>query len=157
MSHLTRPIMNCPCGKPHICPIQAVEIGDGVLTRLPTICGDYQHILLVADRNTYNACGREVDGILGSRVQARHIFAEEGVVIPDETAVAAIEGKLTDTTDLVVGVGSGVINDLCKYVSHRRDYRHRPLHGRLRIRRRGYDPGRHEGYPLLPAPHGHRG
>ena len=119
MSHLTRPIMNCPCGKPHICPIQAVEIGDGVLTRLPAICGDYQHILLVADRNTYNACGREVDGILGSRVQARHIFAEEGVVIPDETAVSAIEANLTDAIDLVVGVGSGVINDLCKYVSHR--------------------------------------
>jgi glycerol-1-phosphate dehydrogenase [NAD(P)+] len=80
---------------------------------------DFSHILLVADRNTYAACGKAADGMLGQRVLSRHIFEGEGVVIPDEVSVAAIEGKLTPETDLIVGVGSGVINDLCKYVSHK--------------------------------------
>ena len=119
MSQLTRSILNCPCGKPHICPIRAVEIGEGALLALPRICADGSHILLVADRNTYTACGKAADEILGQKIQARHIFDEAGVVIPDETAVAAIEGELTPETDLIVGVGSGVINDLCKYVSHK--------------------------------------
>lgn len=119
MSQLTRSILDCPCGKPHVCPIKAVEIGAGALGTLSRICGDFSRILLVADRNTYTACGKAVDGILGDSIASRHIFAGEGVVIPDEASVAAIEGKLTADTDLIVGVGSGVINDLCKYVSHK--------------------------------------
>ena len=119
MSQLTRSILDCPCGKPHICPIKAVEIGEGALLSLPRICADFSHILLVADRNTYAACGKTADEILGQRILSRHIFEGEGVVIPDEASVAAIEGKLTADTDLIVGVGSGVINDLCKYVSHK--------------------------------------
>ena len=119
MSHLIRSVTDCPCGRPHICPIRAVEIGEGALSSLPSLCGGFTRILLVADTNTYAACGREVDGILGGLVASRHIFAGEGVVIPDETSVEAIEGKLTPDTDLIVGVGSGVINDLCKYVGHK--------------------------------------
>ena len=119
MSHLIRSVTDCPCGRPHICPIRAVEIGEGALSSLPSLCGGFARILLVADTNTYAACGREVDGILGDLVASRHIFAGEGVVIPDEASVEAIEGKLTPDTDLIVGVGSGVINDLCKYVSHK--------------------------------------
>ena len=60
MSQLTRSILDCPCGKPHICPIKAVEIGEGALLRLPRICADGSHILLVADRNTYAACGKNM-------------------------------------------------------------------------------------------------
>ena len=96
-----------------------MEIGEGALSSLPSLCEGFTRILLVADTNTYAACGREVDGILGGLVASRHIFAGEGVVIPDEASVEAIEGKLTPDTDLIVGVGSGVINDLCKYVSHK--------------------------------------
>ena len=119
MSHLTHSIPTCSCGKPHLCPIKTVEIGEDALSRLPTICEGYGHILLVADRNTHRACGGEVVATLGGSVDAYYVFNQDGVVIPDETAVAAIEEKLTDTIDLIVGVGSGVINDLCKYVSHR--------------------------------------
>ena len=120
MSHLTRSIHDCPCGKPHICPIRAVKIGEGALRSLPRICAGFSRVFMVADRNTYVACGEEAERILGSIVVSRHIFDTEGVVIPDEAAVAAMEGKMTADTDLIVGVGSGVINDLCKFVGHKR-------------------------------------
>ena len=119
MSHLTHSIHGCPCGRDHTCPISAVRIGDGALRDLPELCEGYTRILLVADTNTYAACGREVDAILGDPVASRHVFAGEGVVIPDETSVAAIEETMAAGTDLVVGVGSGVINDLCKFVGHK--------------------------------------
>ena len=119
MSHLTRSIHDCPCGRDHVCPISAVRIGDGVLLELPALCEGFFRILLVADANTYAACGREAEKILGEHVASRHIFAGEGVVIPDEASVEAIEGKMAEGTDLIVGVGSGVINDLCKFVGHK--------------------------------------
>ena len=56
---------------------------------------------------------------MGDLVASKHIFAGTDLVIPDETSVEAMEGKLTDGVDLIVGVGSGVINDLCKFVGHK--------------------------------------
>lgn len=119
MPDLTRSVTDCPCGRPHVCPISAVEIGEGALSSLPRLCDGFSRILLVADTNTYAACGEQVAAILGNAVVSRHVFAGEGVVIPGEAAVAAIEGKLTADTDLILGVGSGVINDLCKFVGHK--------------------------------------
>ena len=119
MADLTRSIYGCPCGRDHTCPISAVRIGEGAFSSLPALCEGYTCILLVADTNTYAACGREVEGLLGRLVASRHVFEGEGVVIPDEASVEAIEGKLTPDTDLIVGVGSGVINDLCKFVGHK--------------------------------------
>ena len=119
MSHLTRSITACPCGKPHTCPIRTVRIGEGALLSLPTVCEGYRRILLVADTNTYAACGERAEALLGDLVASKHIFAGTDLVIPDEASVEAIEGKLTPDTDLIVGVGSGVINDLCKFVGHK--------------------------------------
>ena len=119
MSHLTRSITACPCGKPHTCPIRTVRIGEGALLSLPAVCEGYRRILLVADTNTYAACGERAEALLGDLVVSKQIFPGEELVIPDEASVEAIEGKLTDGVDLIVGVGSGVINDLCKFVGHK--------------------------------------
>ncbi len=123
MSHLTRSIYDCPCQRPHICPIRAVEIGEGALAILPALCRDYRRILVVADDNTHtallSATGTSVEVLLGDAVATTHIFPSTGSepLIPDETAITAIEAHLTEMTDLIVGIGSGVINDLCKQVS----------------------------------------
>ena len=122
MSALTRSILGCSCGRDHDCPIRAVEVGEGALSALPGLCEGFSRILLVADGNTYAACGGEVAGILGGAIKSCHIFEGNNVVIPDEAAVAAIEGKMAEDTDLIVGVGSGVINDLCKFVGHRHGF-----------------------------------
>ena len=119
MSHLTHSITACPCGKPHTCPIRAVKIGEGALLCLPAVCEGYRRILLVADTNTFAACGERAEALLGDLVVSKQIFSGEELVIPDEASVEAIEGKLTTDTDLIVGVGSGVINDLCKFVGHK--------------------------------------
>ncbi|MBQ5746948.1 MAG: iron-containing alcohol dehydrogenase, partial [Clostridia bacterium] len=46
--------------------------------------------------------------------------SKEKVVIPNEEKIAEIEACVSDKTDFIVGVGSGVINDLCKYVSFKK-------------------------------------
>ena len=118
LEKITREFQNCDCGQVHTCPIEVVKIGSGVLDSLMKLCSDYKHILLVSDENTYKACGERVYGLLRHKVDENLILHTDGkVVIPNEQSIALIESKLTDKTDLIVGVGSGVINDLCKYVS----------------------------------------
>lgn len=108
----------CTCGKTHNCDIKAVLIGSGVLKEIGTLILKYRHILVVADQNTYGVCGKTVKEQIGEKLESLQIFEGEGVLIPNEEAVAAIEKKLTDKTDLIMGIGSGVIQDLCKYVSY---------------------------------------
>ncbi len=45
------------------------------------------------------------------------IFSGDRILVPDEAAVDAVTAEL-DGIHLIIGIGSGVIQDLCKYVSH---------------------------------------
>ncbi len=109
----------CICGRTHHCDIKAVLIGSGVLKEIGRLLEPYSHILLVADRNTYGVCGDTVRTQLGDKLEQLLVYKCEGYLIPNEDAIAVMEQHLTDKTDLIIGIGSGVIQDLCKYVSHK--------------------------------------
>ena len=108
---------NCPCGMNHVCPTRYVEIAEDAFDILPELTLQFEHILVVADRNTYAAAGELVAKKLGVRMDDLLLYEREGVLIPDETAVAELRARVQKDTDLILGIGSGVINDLCKYVS----------------------------------------
>lgn len=107
----------CECGRSHKCPIDHVIISENAFDRLPEITADYKNILLVADRNTYKACGAAVAEKLDARLADTLIYDTEDVLVPNEIAIDELRAHVTDATDLIVGIGSGVINDLCKHVS----------------------------------------
>ena len=108
---------NCACGKTHSCTIDRIVIRHGALNELPAMTKEYRHILLVRDENTRRVCGDRVEELLGDKMDGKLTYSGDGFVIPNEEAVARLEACLSDKTDLIIGVGSGVINDLCKYVS----------------------------------------
>ena len=110
----------CSCGKVHRCNISAVEIGKGALNALPGALNDYKNVLLVADANTYPLCADTVKELVGDKICGLCYFDTTSVLVPDEKAIAKIDESLSDETDFILGIGSGVINDLCKYVSHSR-------------------------------------
>lgn len=115
---LLKGIKGCSCGKSHACPIDYVDIAEGALSRIPNMCKDYNNILVICDKNTYSACGKEVAKILGDKAYETLILKDQtDVVIPNEEQIEVIDAAIDDNTDLIVGVGSGVINDLCKYTS----------------------------------------
>ncbi len=107
----------CLCGKSHKCPIEYVIISEKALESLPEITDKYNNVLLVADKNTYSACGERVGEILVERLQNTLIYERSGILVPDEMALEELRSFVTNKTDLIIGVGSGVINDLCKQVS----------------------------------------
>ena len=112
--------IHCSCGHTHFCPISEVVVENNALQKLPGLLKAYRHIVLVADENTWAACGQQVHELLKDQVESTLIFHRDGLLVPDEEAIAELEKQLTPQTDFVVGVGSGVINDICKYVTFQR-------------------------------------
>ena len=106
----------CVCGKHHTCDIHYVAVEKGAIGHLTELTKDFQSVLLVADENTYAAAGAQTEAALGNKLARKVIFSGKTILIPNEEAVAGVDEKM-DSIDLIVGVGSGVIQDLCKYVS----------------------------------------
>ena len=109
--------IECNCGKYHTCDIDYVYIEKGAIAHLTDICKDYENVLLVADQNTFGAAGEKTVSALAAKQIKKIIFTGEIVLVPDETAIDTVTANL-DGIDVIVGIGSGVIQDLCKYVSH---------------------------------------
>ncbi len=109
--------VDCGCGKHHSCPIEKIYVEKGAIAHLKELCREYKNILLVADENTYGAAGKQTENALDDKIITRVIFSGKTVLIPDEKAIEEVE-KQTQGQELIVGIGSGVIQDLCKYVSY---------------------------------------
>ncbi|MBQ7485321.1 MAG: sn-glycerol-1-phosphate dehydrogenase [Oscillospiraceae bacterium] len=109
--------VSCTCGRTHTCQIKYVYIERGAAGRLAEICRDSGTVLVVADENTYAAAGEDTVRALAGKTVRKVIFPGDTLLVPDEAAIAAVEKELPGA-DLIVGIGAGVIQDLCKYVSH---------------------------------------
>lgn len=110
---------SCSCGKRHDCAIKYVYIEKDAHLHLKELCAAYENILLVADENTYAADGEKVFCVLSDMDKnvKKIIFPGDRILVPDEAAVEAVNHCLNGI-QLILGVGSGVIQDLCKYTAH---------------------------------------
>ena len=110
----------CPCGKSHTVAIDEVVVGSGTVNRLPEFVKKYgKKPFVVADVNTYAAAGEKVCGILkNAGIPFGSFIFKDAALEPDEKAVGAAFMHFDPTCDVVVGVGSGVINDICKILSN---------------------------------------
>ncbi len=109
--------VKCSCGKFHSCDIEHVYISGGAIGKLTELCSEYQNVLIVADQNTYAVAGAKTEAALEGKHCNKVLFGSDKLLVPDEAAIAEVNKNLTGI-DLIVGIGSGVIQDLCKYVSH---------------------------------------
>ena len=111
---------NCPCGKTHTATIDDVIVGNGVIRQLPGIIAKYgaKKPFILADVNTFAAAGKAVCDLLDAQgiSYSRYIFPDKALE-PDEKAVGSLMLHYDHSCDLVIGVGSGVINDIGKILS----------------------------------------
>ena len=120
-SYISREI-SCSCGHTHFSGVKLIDIDQSALTRLPGHIRDlgYQKVFLVADINTWKAAGEAVSAALAkASIPCESVILNDEEVIPDEKAIGEIMTAYPMGYDLVLGVGSGTLNDLCKFVSHR--------------------------------------
>ncbi len=109
----------CPCGKPHVLSVSDIIVGSGAIRRLPEIVSSYpvKKAFVLSDRNTFAAAGEAVCKLLrqsGIHFQSAVLSVP---VQPDEKAVGKAVMRMGNDCDIVIGVGSGVINDIGKILS----------------------------------------
>lgn len=117
---------DCSCGRRHSVDIKNIEIGKGVVNNVPEILKEYKDkkIILVSDKNTWQIAGERVFGLLQdagfSQVTTYTAESEDyPIVVPDERVVARLLYETPNDTSLLLAVGSGTINDLCKIVAYK--------------------------------------
>lgn len=110
----------CACGKVHQSLLDDVIIGKGVVEKLPEVIARYgaKKVFLFADPNTDAVAGARVANILENHniAYTKYVFANAELE-PDEQAVGSIIMHYDSSCDLIVGVGSGVLNDIGKILS----------------------------------------
>ena len=110
----------CPCGKQHVVAIDEAVVGSGAVKRLPEFVRKYgKKPFVVADVNTFAAAGEQVCKLLEeNQIPYGSFVFKDTALEPDEKAVGAAFMHIDPSCDVIVGVGSGVINDICKILSN---------------------------------------
>ena len=114
--------VKCACGKTHKAGFSHVIIESGAIRRVPEVVRSYgaKKVFLLADHNTYAAAGEQVAKILSDAGIPCTVYCLPGTerVEPDEHAVGSVAMHFDYACDLILGVGSGVVNDVGKIVAN---------------------------------------
>ena len=111
----------CSCGIAHRVDIQTIKMGPGVLKEIPILLKAFatKKIFMIADQNTYDVAGKKVRCLLKEDFQmSQYVFREEHLV-PDERAMGRLLVEIPEDTSLILGIGSGTINDLARFLSYK--------------------------------------
>ena len=109
----------CSCGKVHSFQGELV-IGSGAINRLPEILDKFsaKKPFILSDKNTYAAAGAQVCAILAAKGIAYSGYSfQNDTIEPDEHSVGSAVMHFDTSCDMIIGVGSGVINDIGKILS----------------------------------------
>lgn len=116
-------IFGCACGMDHDTVMEHVDISQGAISNIPSYLTKkkVEKVFLVCDQNTYQAAGEHLTKVLneGGIGYDCYIIPAEGDVVPDERTVLGIMVAMKPPYDMIIAVGSGTINDMCKFLSHR--------------------------------------
>ena len=104
---------------------KAFELGENVLHRAPALFREHfpnRKAVIVADNNTWRAAGEAVEAFMREAgIPCERFLIEEEEFHADWPYVERIDEMLDRTGSVIVAVGSGVINDLCKLASFHHD------------------------------------
>jgi glycerol-1-phosphate dehydrogenase [NAD(P)+] len=110
----------CKCGLDHNVDLETILIGSGVIKNIPGLALPYKStgkVYVISDNNTYAVAGEKVCGMLEAEsFNIKSFSFETGghQLNPDEKALGRLFYEIEPDVSLIIAVGSGVINDLCR-------------------------------------------
>jgi glycerol-1-phosphate dehydrogenase [NAD(P)+] len=116
----------CDCGRVHHVPVRRFVYEPGAVDSLPELarqsCAGSRNVVVVADARTWDVCGWRAEEVLQKAgIGVAQVIVpdrrDEGPVCDDVTVRPLVDQLRDMHPDLVVAVGSGVINDLCKWAA----------------------------------------
>ena len=114
--------ISCPCSKKHLFSISDIIVGKRTVNRVPEIVLSYgaKKTAVISDANTFEAAGSSVCELLRkAAINFKSIIFSDKKLLPDEKSVGKAFMKVDSDCDMIIAVGSGVINDICKLLSVR--------------------------------------
>lgn len=110
----------CGCGRTHAAPVKKCVVGTDIAPEIARTARAYPgKAFLVEDTNTHLVYGRQVEQAFERESLDFHayVFQPQGVLVPDEQAVGRALIEMPADTAVIVAIGSGTINDLCRELS----------------------------------------
>ena len=109
----------CACGKIHDAGFDRMNVGSGAVGTVAreVIRLGGTRVFLLSDENTVKVGGERVAGLLAAAGIPVKSCVLPASVEPDEAGVLAAKGRFDPACDLVLAVGSGVVNDIGKCVA----------------------------------------
>ena len=113
----------CSCGKVHRCQLRYFKAGQGAISFLPEALKQRgrSHPMVVMDVNTRKAAGEKVLRLLDACGIPHTDFVfppTKDKMEPDEYAMGSLAMAVDPNCDVILAIGSGVINDCCKVMAH---------------------------------------
>ena len=113
--------VSCACGKKHVASVDKIIVESGAINKLPDLLKEYgaKKPFVLADKNTYSVAGGLVLSVLKeSGINCSKYVFNQSALEPDENAVGSAIMHFDNSCDLVIAVGSGVINDIGKILAN---------------------------------------
>lgn len=110
----------CACGREHYASLKKVSIKKGALNDLPLFAKGlgFRKLYLISDPVTYEIAGRDCMAILQKAgIEAKMCVLHHTAF--DEATVGELLFQMPLDYDLAVAVGTGAINDMTRFFSHR--------------------------------------
>ena len=99
--------------------IPHIAVDSGVIKTVAdwAVSKGYRQILVVSDPNTRRVAGDYViKSLLSAGVTIYECCYPENEPVPDERSIGKLTAAYNTDTDLILGIGSGTINDICTFV-----------------------------------------
>ncbi|MCL2248200.1 MAG: iron-containing alcohol dehydrogenase [Oscillospiraceae bacterium] len=104
----------------HIIP--HIAVGSGVIETVPEwiLSNGYKSVMTVCDLTTYDVAGKRVIEMLkNAGIAVRECMLNEYEPLPNENTIGIVTTEFSREIDLILGIGSGTINDICTFVGEK--------------------------------------
>lgn len=111
--------IDCECGKKHFAKVSDVIIEKGAVKTIAGLVKKYggTRAFILGDANTLKAGAAALDEIKSAGIDyTLYAFGAEPLE-PDEHTVGSAVMHYDHKCDIIIGIGSGVINDTCKIIA----------------------------------------
>ncbi|MEE1199488.1 MAG: sn-glycerol-1-phosphate dehydrogenase [Christensenellales bacterium] len=111
----------CDCGRHHRCAMDYLKVGRGVIRYVPEMLRAMgkKKPYVVCDIHTYAVAGERVCALLDDAGIDRVLYVIPGErIAPAEWEIGSALMHFDVSCDVILAVGSGVVNDICKVLAH---------------------------------------
>jgi len=117
---LKRGGFKCGCGRYHSTAVNDIVISSGAVAHIPALIEKHagKKAFLISDLNTYEAAGKAVEKHLDDAgVPYAGFVFQNPRLEPDERAVGEATLYFDNGCDIILGIGSGTVNDIGKMLA----------------------------------------